>query len=427
VNLTSDCQVPLRRGTSSSVHGYWLLKFLRHLGNGISAVGVPLAFAVITCFLLCSWSVARAAGDVSCQDILRSIELHDGLLNTVDATYSLRHRFQIDREARLRAWKSQGIQVEKLGDWVPKDYDMHGRFVKDGMRLRREASKWEPGRSRADEFEDITTVYTGEVVRSLDSLHKSGAIQPAEDHRPMVLQELNPLHWGWSYGAQPLGEFLRQGQLAIEGEEILSGTDTIALHVSYPNKYYRVWIAPTRGYRFVRLEKYTLANDLVMRFSCELTEHNGLWICDSGTWEMFNLSGDGGPEVEQIVQMQCESVQVNEGIAPSTFELEFPPGTSVADHILNTGYRVGGLLTGGEQASNLKADELAQAIEEPHAAKPIDSKTPPQSFPEEARGGTKSVGTDDMVVVGLLAVGGFVVAGFILVWKKVRTRAGRPN
>ena len=318
-----------------------------------------------------AWGERAGKGQEEIGDILSRVQAHDETCRTLDVTYMIGHRFALDVAARAAYWRRQGRETSSVETWGPKDRDMKGRFLIDGVRLRKNVTAItldEDGQETGRET--MYALYTGDSVKRLEVERKRGLVGPPEERNPIILQELQPLHWGSSYGAQPLGEFLGEGTIEKVTHDRLDDTRVIILDfVSKYDQRFRFWLAPDCGYRFIRLERYRESR-LFMRFEVELAEHNGNWFPKHGTWTAYNLTDDGGPEIDQTAELTVESVTMNEPISEEDMTFEFPIGTLVSDMFLGIGYRTsdsGAELQGSGLAAGLRAPEDGP-VEEPNAS-----------------------------------------------------------
>lgn len=314
---------------------------------------------------------ARAAPDA--QELLERVRLHDQQLEAVAVEYDIRQTFEISGAPPAGAERAAKAALPT----VPKSQTIEGRFVRDGQKYRGDRTTTVVAPDGRQNVQRVEAAFDGEVVRQYEPHRKAGIISPPNERDSRLLQELQPLHWGWSYGAQPLGDFLGAGKMTVVGDEALGGVDTTVVDfTSQHGQRFKLWIVPAWGYRFKKLEKYDAAGKVMMTFDAELAERDGVWFPSRGQWRLVNWQSGNLPPVTQSATLEVKSVKVNQAVAPEEFAVQFPAGTLVIDQILNTGYRVNGNLvdpTGTDPVARLDAargSNPAAATTSPAGASP---------------------------------------------------------
>ncbi|MBC7856656.1 MAG: hypothetical protein IAF94_24770 [Pirellulaceae bacterium] len=123
----------------------------------------------------------------------------------------------------------------------------------------------------------------------------------------------------------------------VDPSAILNGARCIVLEEAGSVRWRRFWVVPDQDMAIVRHASY-FRDALTFQADVSFKHHEKHgWIPDSWSTVRFRNANK-----EIIDSSTCKVVDaaVNISLAPSTFELEFPPGTEAYDHRTRTGFIV---------------------------------------------------------------------------------------
>ena len=105
----------------------------------------------------------------------------------------------------------------------------------------------------------------------------------------------------------------------------------------------RVWIDPNAGWRARHLELYWTDGSILYEASAVFEEHSpGVWLPKSGEAKLYGVDPSTGERVvSNVRKLTVTEMSVNEELRREDFEVEFPVGTAVYDHVVGIGYVVG--------------------------------------------------------------------------------------
>ena len=122
-----------------------------------------------------------------------------------------------------------------------------------------------------------------------------------------------------------------------------------------------VWIDPEIGWR-ARRARYWGPDGLIWyEASAEFKDcGNGAWFPLEGEFRLYGLDPSSGERVVGIERrLKVEQVKVNGDLTQEDFDIQFPPGTWVYDHIYGIGYVVG--ITSLDGVTDTVLDKITEA------------------------------------------------------------------
>ena|GEM_PF-3531700 len=258
--------------------------------------------------------------------LLEALNFADSLVQNVTCTYTVDEQFTKSIHAGLMPekrrleieWRQEGIR-----DYI--DVTVHdGTFIR-GKPIR------------------IINTYNGEKRLQWTPNETKGDVfrEPIEHAWPI------PIYCGMTLGkrAKKLGEALAECEIKTLDRRPYEGCDCYFVEAIQPNgAKAELWIDPNAGWRSRHTRLYRADGGIAYDASpTELRDcNNGIWFPVKGVSRIYGKGSSPGERiVSSVSTFAVDKVQVNAPLKQEDFEVKFPQGADVYDHIYGIGYVVG--------------------------------------------------------------------------------------
>ena len=251
------------------------------------------------------------------------------------------------READTKSVKVVTTEDSHTGEGVGLDGEALGGTQKmrcvviiDGtnMRYERVGEATVAGREKPDHwttFEVIDGQHSkvlSLIERDHKALHSNAWISRAEKHPSVHNIYLRPVLWHYRPLSPAFGVFNLDALKLVSTEEKVAGVRCILLEEPFglPGGIRKYWVAPEQDMAVIRVvATWDDALNHQVDISFEKDAKKG-WI--PASWKATRLAKKATRILDAGTDKVTE-IEINPRVPPSTFDIEFPPGTEVYNHV----------------------------------------------------------------------------------------------
>lgn len=180
-----------------------------------------------------------------------------------------------------------------------------------------------------------TAIFDGEKQIEIDKTRKPHTIAIRGSLKIYPRSRIR--YWGLLFSQQPVGKYLEEYGIAIQGKEYTGDTLCYVVRAKHPRmKEIKFWIAPSKGYRVLKREYNTSYQSGVQATVTMIVQYektkDGTWFPKSGEDTVIGLNKETGKqELIQKYALTVKDSEVNIDVS-DLFSLDIPPETMVWDH-----------------------------------------------------------------------------------------------
>ncbi|MHC4640525.1 MAG: LolA-like protein [Planctomycetota bacterium] len=279
-------------------------------------------------------------------ELLEAIKFADSIQVNVDSKYVVNELFNQSIHGG-RMPEKRRLEIEWRREGIRDYYDV---TVHDGKLI-----KGNPFR--------IVTAYNGEHRKQwMPNENKGDTFK--EPHRSAWPV---PIDFGLTLGKydKTLGESLEECEIDTIRRTDWQGNECYYIEAIQPNgSKAEVWIDPAIGWRARNVKLYRADGLIRYEATADFNDlGNSIYFPFEGTAKMYGKDPNTGERVVSCTRkLKLKEVKVNKELTQEDFDIKFPSGTEVFDHIHGIGYIAGvSSLQGVEDAALNEIAEIAES------------------------------------------------------------------
>lgn len=153
----------------------------------------------------------------------------------------------------------------------------------------------------------------------------------------------NAVRFGLGIGPVLFNKFLEENENKVLGVENVGSERCYVLQTkSHFGSVFKIWFNPEKDFRAPLIQCFTKDGELLAETKTTFKKVNNVWFPFHGECKYYEVGSDDRSLLTRIEEFHAIDAKVNEGIEPSTFKIQFPPGTLIKDTIMNISYRIPG-------------------------------------------------------------------------------------